>query len=332
MKVSVIIPCFNNSELIKQTLDSVKHQTYPDWECVIVDDGSTDNSLQIIEEYANSDVRFKNHSRPDTLQKGANSCRNFGVVQSKGNLLIFLDADDLLAEHCIENRVLAYNKEDLIVFSTANFSHDIAEASPFFSNIDLNLDPAQYRDMFLNYTIPWHVSSGLWKKEFYQKIGGFEVSLLRFQDVELHVRALNDPSISLKLDYSKEYTSFYRKSGFHQKVTLEKRKFILEQGLNYASKMKETLDPTVFLQIEGLFVYLLFRFEEVIRAKELQSIETLTGLTKHGRTEGFNSIEFKTLIRVYKSIFSKPSRFRKYFSFIVYKSFKYRHSNIGIEI
>lgn len=325
MKVSIIIPCFNNADLITQTLDSVKNQTYTDLECVIVDDGSTDNSLYVISEYASRDARFKNYPRPKFLQKGANSCRNFGAEQGKGDLYIFLDADDLLSENCLEKRLLSYEDEDLVVFSTANFHCDIADSSPFFPNLVLNLYPVQYRNMFLNYNIPWHVSSGLWKREFFLKIEGFDVTILRFQDVDLHVRALDDTTISLKLDFSEGFTSFYRKSGFHQKVTLEKRSFILEQGLIYAWKMKERLDPTVFPQIEGLFVYLLFRFEEVIQTKELILIESLIDMKIYSNTESFNSLELNSIINFYNSILYKPSRFRKLFSFTLYKLYNIRH-------
>ena len=91
--ISIIIPTYNRAELLKGTLDSVMKQTYEQWECIIVDDGSSDNTKQVVENYINKDSRFKYYERPPSLNKGANACRNYGFKQSKGSFVKWFDSE-----------------------------------------------------------------------------------------------------------------------------------------------------------------------------------------------------------------------------------------------
>ncbi len=94
--VSIIIPVFNREEVLAETLDSVLVQSYIHWECIVVDDGSTDNSSLIIGEYCKKDPRFKFFNRPEINIKGASACRNYGFQQSQGQFIQYLDSDDIL--------------------------------------------------------------------------------------------------------------------------------------------------------------------------------------------------------------------------------------------
>jgi glycosyltransferase involved in cell wall biosynthesis len=319
LRISVIIPCFNNADHIQETLASVQNQTVTDWECVIVDDGSTDNSKAIINSFSESDLRFRYLQRPTQLPKGANSCRNYGANECSGTHLLFLDADDLLAIDCLEVREGRYRGEDLFIFSTAHFTDSIEQATPFITGLNLNLDPIRYRDMFLGYWVPWHLSSGLWKRSFFEKSGGFEASLKRFQDVELHVRALSISGIKFNIDLSLGYTSFYRKSAFHTKVGLEKRRFILDQGFLYAEKLKSLLQPQDFVKSEGLFVYLLFRFEEVFLPADLNEVKRLFQIVGDEN----NTSNLTVLLNMFDKVLTVPNRFRKYLSYILYRKFRF---------
>jgi glycosyltransferase involved in cell wall biosynthesis len=102
--ISIIIPTFNREKLIAKTLDSVLIQTYHNWECIIVDDGSSDNSYTIIDKYLNKDNRF-HFTKRNREPKGASTCRNIGTNMASGEYLIFLDSDDVLDTLCLENRV-----------------------------------------------------------------------------------------------------------------------------------------------------------------------------------------------------------------------------------
>ena len=76
--VSIIIPTYNREHLIGETLNSIIAQTHTNWECIVVDDGSTDNTEEVLKNYKEKDKRFIFLKRPDNLPKGANTCRNIG--------------------------------------------------------------------------------------------------------------------------------------------------------------------------------------------------------------------------------------------------------------
>ena len=94
--VSIIIPTFNRAHLIGETLDSVLAQTYQNWECLVVDDGSNDSTPRILEKYSQLDERFRYLERPDYLPKGGNAARNYGFEHSKGDYVQWFDDDDIM--------------------------------------------------------------------------------------------------------------------------------------------------------------------------------------------------------------------------------------------
>ncbi len=320
--ISVIVPFFNNADFLHETLSSVSQQTIENWECVLVDDGSTDNSLDIVKTFTSKDSRFKCYSRPSKLPKGANTCRNFAVEKCNGTHLLFLDADDILSTHCLEVRESKIGNQDLMVFSTAHFTENTQEGIPFFPNLNRYFSRIVYRNMFLDYVIPWHSSSGLWSKSFYEKLGGFDPELLRFQDVELHARALGHPDLRFKLDFTHGYTSYYRKSAFHTEVSLDKRRFILDQGFLFADKLKEQLQPHDFAKSEGLFIYLLFRFEEVVNLDDISKVKDFFAHSDRKKYPDLKG-DLGILVNLYEKVLTKPSRFRKYLSYIIYRKFRF---------
>lgn len=91
-KVSIIIPFFNASKTILSTLKSVKGQTFGDFECILIDDGSTDSSYLIVKKYISADKRFKVFKQS---KKGVVSARNLGIKKSNNRFIAFLDADDI---------------------------------------------------------------------------------------------------------------------------------------------------------------------------------------------------------------------------------------------
>ena len=116
--VSIIVPCFNQAEYLPATLDSVLSQTYSDWECVVVDDGSPDNSSEIVERYVAKDNRFKLIKQDN---HGLSAARNCAIHHSNGEYVLPLDSDDVLSPLFLEKAVaiieqgykLVYSKVDL---------------------------------------------------------------------------------------------------------------------------------------------------------------------------------------------------------------------------
>ncbi|MFC3880862.1 glycosyltransferase family 2 protein [Algoriphagus namhaensis] len=328
MKVSILIPSFNNSEFISETIQSVLSQSYPELECIVVDDGSTDATRDIVSTLAKQDLRLSLYSRPDHLPKGANSCRNYGASLSSGDLLLFLDADDLLSLECLENRLKNYQDQDLLIGSTGNFSLEIQDATPFSKGLSPTKTPEDYLSLFLEYSIPWHTSSGLWRRAFFDQIGGFNPALQRFQDVEIHVRALSQDGIKLKIDPTNDFTSYYRKSAFHQKMTLEKRRYIFDQGMVYLETVDEFLPVGFKNRLEGTMIYLMFRFEEVFTALDLNRFNEIISTVKQTSSASFGSWEFQGIRAMFEK--SGPNRLRKYLSFVLYRMYARRiESELG---
>ncbi len=112
--VSIIIPTYNRAHLIGETLDSVLAQTYENWECIVVDDGSSDTTDAVVEAYVQKDARFKYVHRPDTHKPGGNGARNYGFLQSKGAYINWFDSDDVMCEEFIELRILSFIKDETV--------------------------------------------------------------------------------------------------------------------------------------------------------------------------------------------------------------------------
>jgi glycosyltransferase involved in cell wall biosynthesis len=102
--VSIIIPTYNRAHLIGETLDSVLAQSYQNWECIVVDDGSSDNTDEVVGEYVIKDSRFKYHHRPEDHLPGGNGARNYGFKVSKGKYVQWFDSDDLMVAEMIEKK------------------------------------------------------------------------------------------------------------------------------------------------------------------------------------------------------------------------------------
>src|SRR5690606_5737149 len=120
--VSIIIANYNKAKYIAETIRSVLDQSYENFELIIIDDCSTDRSLEIITDFADRHKKLKVFK--NTRTSGANYSRNLGLRNAKGSYVIFLDADDLLAEQCLESRISMahkYPEHQLLVFTMGVF-------------------------------------------------------------------------------------------------------------------------------------------------------------------------------------------------------------------
>lgn len=116
--VSIIVPCYNASYYVKDVLESIQNQTYQNLECIIINDGSTDDTLDIINDF--TDQRFHIYNQEN---KGLSDTRNFGLEKATGDFIFFCDSDDILPPKAIESLLSKYTgKEDIIVGKTANYS------------------------------------------------------------------------------------------------------------------------------------------------------------------------------------------------------------------
>ena len=188
------MPSFNKATYITESVNSVINQTYTHWELIIVDDCSTDESQELIKSFASKYVNIKAYFNPEN--KGANYCRNFGIENANGSYIVFLDADDLLGIHCLEDRMNVMNENntlDFCVFTMGVFNKKIGDS-------DSEWKPTSKNPLndFLSHQLPWAIPQPIWKKDFLRLLGGFNEDFKRMQDVELHTRALLAENVLFK--------------------------------------------------------------------------------------------------------------------------------------
>lgn len=106
--VSIIVPSYNQANFLSETLDSVLKQDYQNWECIIIDDGSTDNTKEIAQKYCNKDKRFKYIKQKN---QGPSVARNRGIKISNGEFILPLDSDDLISNNYIKEAVNVFLKK-----------------------------------------------------------------------------------------------------------------------------------------------------------------------------------------------------------------------------
>lgn len=188
-QVSVIVPVYNRADLLNECLSSVAEQSFENWECIVVDDGSDDASLGVARAFAEEDGRFRPCLRTSP-RKGASVCRNEGLGAAQGEYVVFLDSDDLLHPDCLLNRVSFMEDKgaelDFAVFPTLTFSE-----YPGDSDILWNIHkPLPDLLRFLRLDSAWSITGPIWRTSAIREIGAFDENLPGWQDWQLHVLAL----------------------------------------------------------------------------------------------------------------------------------------------
>lgn len=163
--VSVIVPCYNQADYLREALDCVLAQTYTNWECVIVDDGSNDNSCAVAQEYLNKDTRFAYLYQEN---QGPSVARNNGIQHSSGEYILPLDADDLIADTYIEKAICAFvdNPEYKLVYSRAKKFGAL--------NVEWNLPDYSYNKLLWDNII---FCSAIYKRKDYNSTKGYNPNM-----------------------------------------------------------------------------------------------------------------------------------------------------------
>ncbi|WP_308992653.1 glycosyltransferase family A protein [Mariniflexile litorale] len=200
--VSIIVPCYNQAHYLSEALQSVLEQTYINWECIIVNDGSPDNTEHIAKQWLEKDARFKYVYQENG---GLPSARNFGIKKSLGVLILPLDADDILHPDYLKKTVPVLNKNsDLGIvscyryFFTGNKSNIIKEYKASGSNyLDL---------MFENKLMP----SSIYRRTCWEEVGGYDETMKKgFEDWEFW---LNVTKRGWKFQFVEAFLFYYRKA------------------------------------------------------------------------------------------------------------------------
>ena len=198
MLFSVIIPCYNQAHFLNDSLSSLISQNYSNWEAIIVNDGSTDNTVDVAHSWCNKDSRIKFIS---TSNNGLSAARNKGIEFSNGHYIALLDADDKYSPTHLEAiSKLLVDGFDIVFTGYTYFTDELPNCHTV--SLNKNLDFSQ----ILHGNLVPPVSVAL-KKSVLLQTGGFDISLNSAEDWDLWIRFYK---VDARLGVSEFATGFYR--------------------------------------------------------------------------------------------------------------------------
>lgn len=271
--VSIIIPNFNKATFIAESIRSVLEQEFEDWEAIIVDDGSTDNSVEIINNLVSNDPRLKLFQR-NRLPKGGSTCRNIGIENARGDYLFFFDSDDLMTKDCIGERVNLMQDNttlDFAVFPVGTFYKAIGDSTMVWRT-----KKGDHLKQFLRHDLPWNIMSPIWRTPFVKnKLNGFDESFPRLQDVEFHTRALLQKGLEYKIVHNTTPKCFYRIDHERTKQSQAQGLQTMYQGVKkYIQTFKEKVDdPKIKRKLRGTLFSFLNQLNYSLKSKSVTNVE-----------------------------------------------------------
>lgn len=301
-KVSIILPIFNREDVIIDTLNSIKNQTFINFECILVDDGSSDNSLEVIKRFINFDKRFKLYKRPKNRIKGANACRNYGFEISKGEFIQWFDSDDLMFENKIEEKVKVLNE-------FINFDYVVCSGIEFKDRISNTLnkwDKITSENPILDHItgkVSLHTNGPLFRKSFLENENLFNEDLQRKQEWEFYTRLLFKSTNYFPLHKTLYYFRIHSGSinGLNSINTLASR--VQANNLVFKNLLKEKvlLKQNPFLRKHFLYKYF-YNLELTLASNSYKNIFLIV-------KGGIMVLNFSFIIKLTHNLIKKPSLF-----------------------
>ncbi|GAA4316343.1 hypothetical protein GCM10023115_25500 [Pontixanthobacter gangjinensis] len=267
-EISIIIPVYNREKLISETLDSILAQSFKNWECIIVDDHSTDNTANEIAPYL-KDYRFKFYRRPDHRNKGANTCRNFGLEKSNGSFVHWFDSDDLAHPDClsIAFALLSKGKIDFCHYKRSVFRGEFdKQYKKYSSAIDpVKVDVANIEDIILN-KLSFNTCNVIWKKSSLKDLR-FNEDIIYADEWEYYTRlilhGLKGISISNELFFGRKHVDSTTYEFYHDHQGRRKSKIVASLILMNELKSKQKFSKILYDHFFQLGYFL--RSEEIIK-------------------------------------------------------------------
>ena len=190
--LSIVMPDFNRPKELRTMLDSILANTFQNWELWAVDDGSEQETLSMLELYASQDERI-HFIRRERLPKGAQTCRNIGMEQAKGEYIVFFDSDDYIAPYCLEQRmrgILKCPDLDFMVFRSGVYGDGDIHWVPYEKCYGFSI----YRDdvaAFCARTLPFVVCNNIYRTQQLRAKGlSWDETLLSLQDGDFNLQVL----------------------------------------------------------------------------------------------------------------------------------------------
>lgn len=191
-RLSIVMPFFNNKELVGEMIDSIIANSFQNWELWAIDDGSTDGTFEYLTDKYTADQRI-NIMKRDRLPKGAQTCRNIGIEKMSGEYVVFFDSDDYITPECLQTRVDAISKEpdiDFMVFPSGTFVDN--KFIPNAPNYKFGY-PVHKNDIksFMCRELPFIVWNNIYKTKSIRSYGmRWDEKLLSLQDADFNISAI----------------------------------------------------------------------------------------------------------------------------------------------
>lgn len=267
--VSIIIPTYNRAHLIGETLDSVLAQTYTNWECIVVDDGSIDATEALLKTYATKDSRVQYHKRPSTHLPGGNGARNYGFGLSKGEYIQWFDSDDLMKSELLQKQfsVLRENKLKISICLFDRYNESFSEINKPAQNHNVKF--SIYYDFILR-SMKANLLTILFDKKTIEEYK-FDETLKKSQEVEFLQRIfrenekdiflLNESLVKVRR-HNKSITGAINKRTVSDKLKV-KRCLIKELSHNAPESVKNNLEyeyfKALYLAFQNKYSFVYFR-------------------------------------------------------------------------
>jgi glycosyltransferase involved in cell wall biosynthesis len=272
---------YNRAHFIVETLHAIQNQTFTAWECIIIDDGGTDKTKEVIAPILAQDNRFQYLRRPDTYIKGLPGCRNYGLDLAKGDYIIFFDDDDIPHPQNLELCVQELSKGTFyfcryirnVFFNDFDYNFDYSTAYSFFT-----INEKDVEKMLLN-ELPFNSCAVMWKKACFEG-NRFVESLMYAEEWELYSRIVssgfNGISIEKCLFYGRKHENS-NTGEFYNNDPIRRNSFA-EAILLAIKNLKEKQLLTGF--IIHHFITISFNFKEFNLFNKILKVLDLSLITK----------------------------------------------------
>lgn len=282
--ISVIVPCYNQGQYLSEAIDSVLAQTYTNWECLIVNDGSIDNTENIALQFQSKDPRISYHYKTNG---GLADARNYGIAKSKGDFILPIDADDKIAPGYLEKAIAFFeNQEVKVVYCEAEY---FGTKSGRWDLPDFSLEQLAKGNMIF--------CTALFRKQDWQKVGGYNVNMkYGWEDWDFWISLLKNGGKAVKLN---EVLFYYR---------VKEQSMIVNMGL----KRRQAMWMQIYLNQPDFFDRYLSEPVEIIldydtlKKKNEQLKRYINSLEKDNKyLRGLLKLKPSSIVKLFKNAFQK---------------------------
>ncbi len=233
--VSIIIPTLNRAKIISATLDSILSQTFHEWECIIVDDGSNDNTEEIIKLYKSKDNRFEYFKRPSNFNPGGNGARNYGFLMSKGKYINWFDSDDIMYKDFLLLKVKRFISNQNLNVVACGFIKKNLDTNYTSLPYNINLEHKPLEE-YSTENLKLNTPTFMYEREFVSNFK-FDEALTRAQDLDFVFKVISNRNI--KIGY--ENTILFEVIVHNNSITGNFRSKKIKQNLNSELQVRKNV-------------------------------------------------------------------------------------------